>query len=355
MPREGVKEQEMRRKRNILKRNSGFVVGCVLAAGASFFTADILTADYGILTLRQTEEVTEQTERPQVPEEQETKRVYETDAFTVTASGLVIKGVEKETEKESEKEQETDETQEDQSESERGETEPGSSEELESESGEQPEEDADPDVTPTPDPEITPDPEPTPTPDPSPAPDPSPTPTPDPEPTPNPDPSPTPSPAPTPDPELTPNPDPSPAPTPTPDLEPAPTPDPGDSDGPIQIIDPGNGDSYYDDDEWYGGDEDAPGTPDDVILWGISSRYISESELYNYSEGQLRLIRNEIFALNGRMFKSQDLTDYFSQKSWYVPIYSPEEFDANMFDYLNDYEIANLEVILNYEAALGGY
>ena len=91
-----------------------------------------------------------------------------------------------------------------------------------------------------------------------------------------------------------------------------------------------------------------------MILLGISSRYIDESELYNYSEGQLRLIRNEIFALHGRIFRSQDLRDYFSQKSWYVPTYDPDEFDAHMFDYLNDYEAANLKVILNYEAALAG-
>ena len=103
-----------------------------------------------------------------------------------------------------------------------------------------------------------------------------------------------------------------------------------------------------------GNGQGSAATPDDVILWGISSRYIDESELYNYSAGQLRLIRNEIFALHGRIFRSQDLRDYFSQKSWYVPTYDPDNFDANMFDYLNDYEAANLKVILNYEAALAG-
>ena len=103
-----------------------------------------------------------------------------------------------------------------------------------------------------------------------------------------------------------------------------------------------------------GNGQGSAATPDDVILWGISSRYIDESELYNYSAGQLRLIRNEIFALHGRIFRSQDLRDYFSQKSWYVPTYDPDDFDANMFDYLNDYEAANLKVILNYEAALAG-
>ena len=146
---------------------------------------------------------------------------------------------------------------------------------------------------------------------------------------------------------------------------------------PVEILDPGGGDYYYDgggnggDD---GGTDDGGGngwnddgggndggddgggteTPDDVIIPGISSRYIDESELYNYDAGQLRLIRNEIFALHGRIFKSQDLADYFSQKSWYVPKYDPDEFDAHMFDYLNDYEAANLKVILNYEAALAG-
>ena len=36
------------------------------------------------------------------------------------------------------------------------------------------------------------------------------------------------------------------------------------------------------------------------------------------------------------------------------PGLDPDDFDANMFDYLNDYEAANLKVILNYEAALAG-
>lgn len=87
-----------------------------------------------------------------------------------------------------------------------------------------------------------------------------------------------------------------------------------------------------------------------MIVSGISSRYIDVSELYSYGAATLRLIRNEIFALHGRIFNSQDLMDYFSQKSWYVPTYSPEEFDANMFYYLNDYEEANLQLILDYEA-----
>ena len=45
-------------------------------------------------------------------------------------------------------------------------------------------------------------------------------------------------------------------------------------------------------------------------------------------------------------------------KSWEnaedFPTYEPDEFDANMESFLNDYELANLNVILAYEAALNG-
>lgn len=294
MPREGVNEERMGKKKNMLKRNSGFIIGCVVAAGASFFTADVLTSDQKLLQIPQAEKLTETSDEPEtVPEECSTSRTYETDAFTVTASGTVIKGVETEAPEKETQQKQTDKD--------------GNA------------------ITPETDENgniITPE-----------------------------------------------------------------TNGDGGSDydgsgedyyeQPVEILDPGGGDYYYDgggnggDD---GGTDDGGGngwnddgggndggddgggteTQDDVIIPGISSRYIDESELYNYDAGQLRLIRNEIFALHGRIFKSQDLADYFSQKSWYVPMYDPDEFDAHMFDYLNDYEAANLKVILNYEAALAG-
>ncbi len=333
MPREGV-SIKMKKKRNIIKRNSGFLVGCVLAAGASFVTADTLMQKGVPLMTPSTEEPetgsgTVETVAPESTE----NRVYETDAFTVTASGNIIKGVETEPPKQMEKKDtpetdengnpisetaETDENGNPVNSGENGGSYEGSSGDDGSYSGDG---------------------------------------------------------------------------------------DSGDSsysgdgsydgggsyddgsydngsyDGggsggsgdysgdsyyeqPIEIYDPGNGDYQYTDGSGSGssgggsssGDSSGStaSTPSDVILWGISERYIDESELYNYSADQLRLIRNEIFALHGRIFNSQDLRDYFSQKSWYVPTYAPEDFDANMFYYLNDYEEANLNVILNYEAALAG-
>ncbi len=294
----------MKKKKNILKRNSGFIVGCLLAAGASYFTADaVMTRDLASILMKPEERQTQQDSSTDASETTETlapetssDRAFETDPFTVTASGNVIKGVESEvpqqTEKESEKPDAEEETL---AEDENTESGNENAENLDTGDGSADAGSSGADYSEGSDGgEYY---------------------------------------------------------------------DDGSSysgDGsyeqPIEIQDPGNGSySYSGGSEGGSADDGSASTPDDVILWGISSRYIGEEELYNYDLGQLRLIRNEIFALNGRIFESQDLRDYFSQKSWYVPTYSPEEFDANMFYYLNDYEEANLNVILNYEAALGGY
>ena len=317
------------KRKNMLKRNSGFIIGCVVAAGASFFAADVVMSDQVTLKLPSEEAATENDSERQLAPEMTEKHTYETDPFTVTADGTVVKGVETESPKQSEKETEqlqtdadgnvitpqTDENgsaitpQTDENGNVISSTDTGSGQEdtdwdtgsMDNSSDGSGENDS------------------------------------------------------------------------------------SNSNGgqAIEITDPGNGSYSYNggsgnsgssgsgnsgsgnsgsgsnsgNSSQSGGNGNGQGsaaTPDDVILWGISSRYIDESELYNYSAGQLRLIRNEIFALHGRIFRSQDLRDYFSQKSWYVPTYDPDDFDANMFDYLNDYEAANLKVILNYEAALAG-
>ncbi len=92
----------------------------------------------------------------------------------------------------------------------------------------------------------------------------------------------------------------------------------------------------------------------DTIIPGISSRYISVEELYPYTKEELRFIRYEIYALHGRIFMSDDLAEYFDSKSWYVPRYMPDEFDDRLSYFLNDYELANLQTIRDYEAALDG-
>lgn len=117
----------------------------------------------------------------------------------------------------------------------------------------------------------------------------------------------------------------------------------------IEIVDPGNGSGNN---PVSGSYENGIFSPDDLILWHINSRYISEEELWNYDAATIRYIRNEIFALHGRIFESEDLRAYFSRKAWYVPMYSGDTFDPDMEYYLNDYEWANLQLILAYEELL---
>ena len=90
----------------MLKRNSGFIIGCVVAAGASFFAADVVMSDQVTLKLPSEEAATENDSERQLAPEMTEKHTYETDPFTVTADGTVVKGVETESPKQSEKETE---------------------------------------------------------------------------------------------------------------------------------------------------------------------------------------------------------------------------------------------------------
>lgn len=309
----------MRKKRNVLKRNSGFLVGCVIAAGASFLTADTLMSN-GVPTLPIAEapetDMVRMTET--IAQESSEKKVYETDPFTVTASGNVIKGIEteKQTEKQTKKETEpqTDaepiiETDENGNPMETlildasgnivdsfGGSSGGEGDSYSEGSGD------------------------------------------------------------------------------------TGSYDNGSGDGNIDIYDPGNGNYYYDNswDSGYSEDSGNGGSADsgssgsgnsgnsgsgsalgdfwsDSIMPQTYSQYITEDDLSVFSNSELRLIRNEIFARHGRIFYDEELSGYFGGKAWYNPMYSPDQFDANMDQYLTACELANLDVIISYENSRAGY
>ena len=296
----------------MLKRNSGFIIGCVVAAGVSFFAADVVMSDQVTLKLPSEEAATENDSERQLAPEMTEKHTYETDSFTVTADGTVVKGVETESPKQSEKETEqlqtdadgnvitpqTDENgsaitpQTDENGNVISSTDTGSGQEdtdwdtgsMDNSSGGSGENDSSNSNG---------------------------------------------------------------GDTSWDDGSYENRAGNGSSSGgqAIEITDPGNG--GYSDAMAAPVTAEAPApatveaetpvpaaipetavravetemaegsaaTPDDVILWGISSRYIDESELYNYSAGQLRLIRNEIFALHGRIFRSQGSSGLFSARS----------------------------------------
>ncbi len=91
--------------------------------------------------------------------------------------------------------------------------------------------------------------------------------------------------------------------------------------------------------------------PDAYIL-DTDSRYIAESDLYPFSEEEVKLIRNEIYARHGYSFTLDKFRDYFGEKSWYR---EDPAVNVNTFgtEQMNDYERANVDVIKAYEEKMG--
>ncbi|MBO4487943.1 MAG: YARHG domain-containing protein [Bacteroidaceae bacterium] len=78
------------------------------------------------------------------------------------------------------------------------------------------------------------------------------------------------------------------------------------------------------------------------VAWGtqydwLSTRYATYDDIRNYDRGQIRVLKNSIYARHGRKFKDANLRNYFSSQSWYRPRYNevpPKQF--------NKYENANI-------------
>jgi len=70
-----------------------------------------------------------------------------------------------------------------------------------------------------------------------------------------------------------------------------------------------------------------------------SQRYLSASDLRTLSNAELKIMRNEIFARHGYIFKTDAMKRYFSRQSWYRPD------SHNVIDRLSPVELANVETI----------
>lgn len=64
-------------------------------------------------------------------------------------------------------------------------------------------------------------------------------------------------------------------------------------------------------------EENSKPAPPDYLLPASDKRVLSEGDIATLTKGQLRIARNEIYARHGYVFKSPDLQNYFSSKSWY--------------------------------------
>ncbi|PWJ31144.1 YARHG domain-containing protein [Sediminitomix flava] len=74
-----------------------------------------------------------------------------------------------------------------------------------------------------------------------------------------------------------------------------------------------------------------------------SNSFLTREQLLSYSIEELSIIRNEIFASHGYIFKSNKWKSYFLKKDWYKPMYS------NVIDSLTLIEKVNISSILEIE------
>ena len=88
----------------------------------------------------------------------------------------------------------------------------------------------------------------------------------------------------------------------------------------------------------------------EYILPGSDSRYYTMDELAGLTAEECRLARNELFARHGRKFQDEALQAYFDSLSWYHGTIDPEDFDESIF---NEYEVANRDLIVQYEKDMG--
>ena len=79
----------------------------------------------------------------------------------------------------------------------------------------------------------------------------------------------------------------------------------------------------------------------------LSERMVSEGELQKYSQEELKLMRNEIFAKPGYIFKAPDLKNHFSSKKWYRGLYDDTQVVYGTFSVI---EKQNFETIKRAEA-----
>lgn len=82
---------------------------------------------------------------------------------------------------------------------------------------------------------------------------------------------------------------------------------------------------------------------DDSQYDWLSIRKVTAADLSGKTAGDLRLMRNSIFARHGYIFDSQDLTDYFRNFDWYRPT------TRNISHLLNEVEKYNVSFIQKFE------
>jgi hypothetical protein len=78
-----------------------------------------------------------------------------------------------------------------------------------------------------------------------------------------------------------------------------------------------------------------------------SDRPLLAEDVENLDAWDLKIMRNEIYARHGYIFRTEEMKDYFNAQRWYAPKYE------NVDDMLTKIEKENIKLIKRYESRLG--
>lgn len=95
--------------------------------------------------------------------------------------------------------------------------------------------------------------------------------------------------------------------------------------------------------------EDNSTTSSEYILPQSSSRILTYDDISGLSLRDINYAKNEIYARHGRLFKSEELQNYFDGKSWYYGTIRPEDFQNS---FLSDTESKNVEFLSDVEHSM---
>jgi hypothetical protein len=93
-----------------------------------------------------------------------------------------------------------------------------------------------------------------------------------------------------------------------------------------------------------GGYSSGGGSSSGPLYPGTATHYMHGGEVYGYSNWQLTIMRNEIYARHGRPFDNKYLRAYFNGKSWYRPSSGYSDSRLNKFERVNADFIKGIQV-----------
>ena len=82
------------------------------------------------------------------------------------------------------------------------------------------------------------------------------------------------------------------------------------------------------------------------ILYDLDIMGYGSGNLEGFSDRELKLARNEIYARKGYIFNDPEMAEYYGKKEWYRPSIPAKDFDEHVF---SEYEWDNLKNILSEE------